>query len=386
MITVLHLIDDEKFTDYIIEKNSAFKEINGKALTHKYLGIGDSFKYTKNKEKLTLISNFKDYKNYLEDHKADILIIHCLSLFKAFALYKNLDNFKKIVWCLWGVDFYSTPLYKKSLYFEKTKEYVRKEQSKITTFLRPIYHTIKYGTTLKKALKKIISQADFIAPIVDEEFNLIKNATYTKAKHIRYSYGDLDSLVGNFDLQNTHLEDNILIGNSATIESNHIDAFHFLIDSNFKTTKKNNNKIITPLSYGDMKYSAYIQKEGKKLLNNKFLPLTDFMKLNEYVKVLSSCGYCIMAHKRQQALGNILLMLMIGSKVFVSKKNPIYEHLSKKGVNIFSIENDLVKSGIGNKLNKSQITHNRKIISELYSTEKIKSTYENFYTQITQQL
>ena len=44
-----------------------------------------------------------------------------------------------------------------------------------------------------------------------------------------------------------------------------------------------------------------------------------------------------------QAQGNIITGLWLGQKVFLSKKNPTYNHFKSLGVHIYSVEDDLRK-------------------------------------------
>ena len=98
------------------------------------------------------------------------------------------------------------------------------------------------------------------------------------------------------DLKNIQLGNNILVGNSAHPENNHLDIAYKL-----KTINLSNRKIIVPLSYGDNKYKKIILKKYKNIFGNKFKPLLDFISIKDYLNILKSCNICIMGHLRQQA-------------------------------------------------------------------------------------
>ena len=110
-------------------------------------------------------------------------------------------------------------------------------------------------------------------------------------------------------------------------------------------------------------------KETKEIIKFKnFKPLTEFMSINEYHKIISSCSIVIMNHIRQQALGNIISMMYFGAKVFLNKKNPIYSFFLSQGAVIFSI--DMINDeSISRKLTKKEIEINRNILNQYWSRE-----------------
>ena len=135
---------------------------------------------------------------------------------------------------------------------------------------------------------------------------------------------------------------NILLGNSGNFWNNHLDAFDDL--SEFRIYFDN---VICPLSYGETNYRNQIQKEGELVFGNRFIPLLDFMPYNDYVEKLISCRYFFMNSQRQLGLGNLLLMLYLGSKVILDSSNPVYRYFTQNEIQVFSIEE--AKSGqLGN--------------------------------------
>ena len=96
-----------------------------------------------------------------------------------------------------------------------------------------------------------------------------------------------------------------------------------------------NNNIVTPLSYGNKEYANQIEEIGKQEIGKRFMPLTEFLPLNEYQKILQSCGIVIMNHYRQQAVGNVLNALYLGAKVYLSNNNTLYHYLRRIGCHVF---------------------------------------------------
>ena len=73
-----------------------------------------------------------------------------------------------------------------------------------------------------------------------------------------------------------------------------------------------------------MNYANYISKVGEQYFGRKFNAIRDFMPLEEYNKFLLSADVFIYGNWRQEAVGNILIALFIGGKVFLDEKNPLY--------------------------------------------------------------
>src|SRR5690606_18378203 len=150
--------------------------------------------------------------------------------------------------------------------------------------------------------------------------------------------------------------------------NNHLETIEILLELNI-----NDQKVIAPLSYGDMKYANYIEKEGHKRLNGKFIAIRDFLPITEYNEIVRNCGIVIMNHYRQQAFGNIIACLWMGSKLYLSEKNIIYFYLKRLGIIVFSIESDLHLNN--NKvlvnLEHEEIINNRNILKEEFGELKL---------------
>ena len=164
------------------------------------------------------------------------------------------------------------------------------------------------------------------------------------------------------------MNDNILLGNSASATNNHLEAFELL--QNLPIQQR---KIIVPLSYGSENYANKIINKGKKLFNFNFSPLVDFMSLHDYNEYLEQCGIVIMNHYRQQAVGNVLSMLWIGAKVFLDERNTLYHYLNRIGVIIFSIQKDLTKNNLEvfTLLSNDEQDINRKILQQEVGQEHL---------------
>jgi hypothetical protein len=129
-------------------------------------------------------------------------------------------------------------------------------------------------------------------------------------------------------------------------------------------------KIICPLSYGDNDYKNHIVYKGKDLFPEAFIPLCEFMDLQDYLKILSSCSFAVMGHIRQQAGGNIVSMLHFGAKVFFYPESPMYRFFKKEGAFVYDVK-DLERE-LNSQLDGGQIEHNRKILRKHWGRNAIR--------------
>lgn len=217
-------------------------------------------------------------------NNADKIILHGLfnsNIIKLLWLMPWL--LKKCYWGMWGADLYAYEYRKKRLVKEFFRRSVIKNLGYILTYIKGDYALAQqwYGT-------KAQYQECFMYPS-----NLYKDASICKEK--------ISSSI------------NILVGNSADKSNNHLDVFQRL--SQFS---QENIRVYVPLSYGGKpEYVTQVIAEGKKLLGERVIPLTDMLPFDQYLALLAEIDIAIFNHNRQQAMGNIISLLSFGKKVFL---------------------------------------------------------------------
>jgi hypothetical protein len=169
---------------------------------------------------------------------------------------------------------------------------------------------------------------------------------------------------------------NILLGNSASYTNNHLEIIDILSDLDM-----NDKKVICPLSYGDEYYAKKVNAEGNDKLRDSFEALVNFMPLHKYNSYLEQCGFVIMNHYRQQAVGNVMIMLWMGAKVFLDERNTLYNYLKRLNIHVFSIKNDLNKRELNLLLTKQERLHNRKILILELGENILLEELETFFTK-----
>ncbi len=358
---ILHILPDSFFSDV------AFREFERVAP-----GLNDYVVISRNTNlkwvtstKIRLIPSGSIQERSLVQTLAnyEALIVHSLDIKNATIINKAPPQLK-ILWVGWGCDYYSL-IEKKgenSLFLEKTLAAYKRNRTLKDSFYSFGIFLLNKVKASHKTILNALRRIDFFSPVLPGEFNLIKKEIKGfRAKYISWNYGCLEdyAIPGK-----TVCGNNVLIGNSATYTSNHLDAFTILKNVKFS------GKILVPLSYGDENYTDIVVKEGKKLFQGNFEPITKFLTLNEYADYGSQCSFLLMNHLRQQGLGNIIMMMSMGATIVLHPINPICEFLKSYGAFFFTTEYlESVGSFEKIELTVQQIRKNKEILEKLWGRE-----------------
>lgn len=381
---LLHLCEDEKFIDHVIR---VFEKVSPNN-NHYFLEIpfeGYNIKYVKsNHSNITIATSdsqeFRKISNEIEKYRA--VIVHNIFNPYKLELIKNTSEKVYFHWMVWGADLYGISSLKNSLYSKSTKEYINEKQN----FKGKLGNLIDYyfpKTWNKFYLSKknnnnynddieIISRFKSCSTVIPDEVELVHKHISKKISYYPFKYATIEGLLGK-DIDTVCNADDILLGNSATYSNNHIEAIEFL-----KKIDLEGRKIYIPLSYGDSTYADFIETKGKKIWGNDFVPLRTFIPLEDYNKIINQCGNVLMNHYRQQGLGNLIVSLWKGSKIFLNKKNLLCEFLISNGFEINSIE----KLKFNQIVCEETIQNNRKLLKNIYGEERVLSEVENFIKKI----
>ena len=309
---IVHLLYNDKFIKPFIEFVEEHKIIG----EHTYIYFGgepeDRFPYAKNSNvrildyessHLTKISSLMKYF-----YRADKIILH--SLIDAYIirfLYYQPWLLKKCYWIIWGADLYY------HIFARKDKVYYRQE----------------------KWRKRVIGNMGYIITNVKGDYELAQKWYGVKGEYlhcIKYP----DSLYRDYYIKSRETATiNIQIGNSADPSNNHLEVLEKL-----KEYKDEDIKIFIPLSYGNKEYAKEVIVKANEIFGKKFIPLTEFMPFEKYLEFLSDIDIAVFAHKRQQAMGNIITLLWLGKKVYMRSDITTWKLFEDIDVKVFDI-NDI---------------------------------------------
>lgn len=365
-LNILHCVLDEKFVDPMIDLTQQLWT----DCIHNYVFVTENTSELRFITKSDFVTRIRpvDFVKIFKKTDYDVVVLHCFYSLRYNLITKIPSNIK-VIWFAWGYDIYMPnychpALINIELYHERTKEVLKGLKDKsFRTIVAEVYYRLFY----KKAVEHAINRVDFFSGVIPEEYDMIKKNQknkFFKAKQLIFNYNNPlypykkecinDSVVEGFDIQ---------IGNSADSSNNHIDVFEKL-----SKYKLNDRKIIVPLSYaGTQRYKQMVISEGEKCFGDIFIPLTDYMPLQQYEKIISTSNYSIFCLERQQAMGNIWFSLWRGCMVFLSETNPVYSHLINRGYKVFSIQNDLIMIEQKARLAHKEVIRNRELLIEEHS-------------------
>lgn len=296
--------------------------------------------------------SLKQARVLLAANNCTALILHSLNG-EAIRLLNSLKKPPVVVWLGWGFDYYSQLLsscFQKSLIRPGTARLMQEQPTskndsrwlsalKKRVFLPLAEHPRGLGhmPVLNSLLtRRTLQQVHFFSPVLDVEYDMAVNAnSWFTPRYVAWNYGTFEDDFAE-GLEGSATGDNIMVGNSATPENNHIDLF-YSIKHHIDTGSR---KIIVPLSYGDDWYKWRVIAEGYYLFGDAFTPLTDYLDRKSYHDILKTCGHAFMGHERQQALGNILTLLILGASVYMSQNSPLQKWLKDKGARITALDFD----------------------------------------------
>lgn len=346
------LTEDQSFHDYIFitnDKKYEFKNINT-ALDH------------------IKIMSAKEFLILCNEGLYDAVFLHAIDSFP-YDKIPLIPKDVKVFWMVWGYDLYDhprkNPMIKMALYKPKTLEACPYLQNSLS--LKNILRIIKKGiysifssNYSSKNYIKAVARIDYFSGVLPNEYDLLKHVSYFKAKRVVYAYVSLEDMYDELPLTPPVIGNNILVGNSAAETNNHLDILDYIKD--FKPV---DCKIISALSYsGPQKYIDVVVNAYRKVFGNNYKPLLNLMPLNEYNKIIESCGYGIFYHERQKGMGNINGLIMAGAKVFLSETSVAYKYYKSLGVHVFSVQTDLNPKSLTIPLSDEEKMYNIRTIGQ----------------------
>jgi|TARA_B110000879_G_scaffold200440_1_gene274437 hypothetical protein len=355
---ILHIFDPAIISQSTIE---LFDNLN---FNQRYVVVAlHPKKWTEFTEKLSAVRIIDYHKDDVisilseEIKAADIIFAQALSYEKAKAINQVKDTSKVFIWGLWGYDLYNFVNYMKK---DSSSEDFKTNLKTNRGFVNKIKEYYTFNYVYKKAIQKI----DICLFLLESDFNLLGSVVKQNAQWRTACYQTIDNLIGgNKDYKITG--NSILLGNSSTPSNR-----HKVVLDQLKKVENLDRKVITPLNYGDQEYKKDILEIGKNTLGVNFVPLTDFMPLEEYTSTIQDCSHVIMAHKRQQGFGTIMTTLYGGAKLYLSEISPFYSWLKKLGIAVYSIENELLVE-LKLELTEELKASNKEIVSKYLSERSI---------------
>lgn len=325
---IIHLFPSEKFTkSYINTINEQFDVTFNYFFVYNYDEMIEK-KYNFNSirsKNITLIDKLSElYKvpqyAYIMD-TSEKIIVHSLFYWKDITKFpKGWKN--KMCIIFWGGDLQQITVDPKLSLLKMVRYYFQKKE-----MIKLINYSYAVGTLL-----------DGDCDLLSKSVNLNGKKCYS-AMYLNSEYTP-ETICEKFLCKKVERPWYILVGNNASETNHHIEAFQSIENLN-----QEDIRVIVPLSYPKSKDTTYLDnviRIGNEKFGKSFYPLTEFMKFEDYIHLLSKCSVAIFNNSRQQALGNIELMTLLGGKVFINDDNVMWrEFVLKEGITLFSFDSIL---------------------------------------------
>lgn len=303
------------------------------------------------------------------------------------SFYNIVANFKKeklgceIIWLPWGYDIYTLPKFSLQNYAPQTYHFY-KTQYRIKFCLQLIKSLIplpffKFLIPLSSIAKSdaAFKKVDSICTYILEDYNtFIKHYSYD----IQFLYSpflSLDQYVVGFNKEQWSRKTfnrDIIIGNSLSLESNYLDVIDYL-----EQYKCHFSELYFMTSYGNNQiYFDEITKRTKLKIGFNVQFQTNFIHPKKYVNFLEKFNTAIFFHYRQQGMGNIIIMLFLGYRIYLSEKNSVFNFFRRKGLNVFSLESDFKTFGTS-PMSDENIKSNKEAVEKIFSKEHLTDSLKN---------
>jgi len=298
------------------------------------------------------LNKFKKLKAMFDE--ADRIVFHSYKPDKNWAvltylLKKNLD---KSIWIMWGIDLYN---YKSDAGGIKGKienymgETTRRMMRYPVAIAEPDIEV--YNKTFGEFpvllapyafVNERFTQMDFLIERRKREVLDFERAV-EEGEIIPYTDEDREAQYDPLLCEKYDGRIRIQIGHNGFAFNNQVEVLNAL-DKYMDHPDAKKFDLCFPISYGNTPLSDNItfvyalMNYAKMRYPNNVSFLNKLIPANEYTKYLSTVDIAIFNSSRQNGLGNILQLLYMGKKVYMSTSNPLFEYLRSKGFEIHDVK------------------------------------------------
>lgn len=388
---VLHIVPDDKFWKPVL---AIFNRIE---VENEYVSIledNEQLLYIDSDQIVPITE--EDATSLWKRSDVDIYVFHSIPV-KNYDRILSVGKDKTVIVVSWGYDIYYSqngcpPLLPLTLYKPLTIRLMnRMERVPFWTAIkrcvkRMVYceKSRKYSeakkrwqTITQQKQRKAIDRVDYWATILPNEYEMLKDNLGMQARYLPFHYSGT-SRATKYPRIDTNKACDILIGNSADPSNNHIDVIDLLRKRGIK------NKLYLPMAYDDDVYRSHVSKYLIKHSIESEIQ-QELLSPSDYREKLLNCRAAVFGHIRQQAIGNIVICMRSGIKVFLFKDSVAYKFFKSIGSYVFSIEEDLTVGEIGMPLTEEENEVNLQKLDWL-SLEEIVSRLKPIFKGIEEQI
>lgn len=365
---ILHYMPDDKFLDWAIKNFEACAPgLNDYVIYNRQ--SADEVVYVKSLEGVGFAPvGSERYKQLVRDCRSGryaALICHAMPA-RFDELAKAVRDHVKIAVLTWGHEIYTyinKPVYMPETRWALWTGSFRQFLVRNKVVLHAALKMNRY-CPVERSLRALL-RADCICPVIDEDyFAFARRFRWRRIPPmIPFSYEGIDACMAGIggDVDGGH----ILVNNSAIPTGNHLDVFKRL------KRLKVGNPLMVPLSYGDPGFAQVVREHGRRMFGEQFRPMDRFLPRAQYVAELRHCSHVVMGYRRQQAVGNVMMAMQMGAKVFFYRANPVYDFLRKQGAHVFLLE-EATAHDFSARLAANAVVVNRAVLQNVWGQTQVR--------------
>jgi hypothetical protein len=222
---------------------------------------------------------------------------------------------------------------------------------------------------------KSFNNIDHFCALLEEDYAIVTKYSKASMKYSKFAYLSFSQFLDNSYeyapvFKNSN-EFNIMVNHSGDPTLNHFDAFERLKHIYIPGT------LILPLAYGDQDYISEVKNYALASVGKKYQIWDTFMLPSEYADKLKKIDFAIFNSIIQQGVGNIIMLLWYGVKLFLREENAIYVDFKRWGMHVYSIQHELTEESLSQKLTDIQINENKAILQNHLSEELVDGYYRS---------
>lgn len=287
--------------------------------------------------------------------KCDCVIAHGMINPKVLALFWLWPSLlKKTNWVIWGGDVYDHSDPKRNC-----RDFI------ISAMRKSVYPKVKWVTTLsRRDYEYACKKYGLTALELEGCYPVPASTNSDMLKGLR------NRRINRRDLGTKTIQ----VGNSATESNQHFDALDTLAQYKDKDVT-----IFLPLNYGPAGYESYASEviaHAEKIFGkDRVVALREQVSGAEYLELLSKVDVGVFNNNRQQAMGNISQLILLGAKVYIRSDVSMWSHFESLGCLLDSFESiasrsfdDFVKYDVDQRDANISIIEKRHAIEEKVRT------------------
>ncbi|MEX0778981.1 MAG: hypothetical protein WD491_13100 [Balneolales bacterium] len=322
-LKTIHLHSDVKFID-----DTRSFENDRFANTVIILGEKGTYKGYYEKNALYYRFSFKQLRKIINYCKsADLVILYNLDFSKSF-IANRLPGTVKVAWRFFGLELYSK--IPDEVFSSLSVMHLEPSNTTWFSYLIKQMGPFKFKQLIKRLeFIRAINRIDSFWGVSDYEYAALKRKWPRLPEFVQLPFHEKETKYFTINKK----KNEIIIGNSRNRYNNHLDIIKIIT----KCRNKDKYDYFVFFSYGPLNnYTKAVRETAADVKKVKFID--EFLSDEEFREVYRNASAFVMNSYRQMAMGNIFTAFRNGVKVYLNKRNIIYDWLIKEGFMIYSVE------------------------------------------------